>query len=58
MQDLNSIIPPGNDFVLFEAVSINNLGAILVLGNDDDGHAHGHGDHETPARVFLLIPEP
>jgi probable HAF family extracellular repeat protein len=57
-QDLNMLIQSGGDFVLFEAISVNDAGAILTLGNDDDGDGHGHGDHEAPARVFLLTPEP
>ena len=58
MQDLNTLIAVGTDFVLFEAVSVNDRGMILALGSDDDGHAHDHGDHESPARVFILVPEP
>jgi probable HAF family extracellular repeat protein len=59
MQDLNTMIPESNDFVLFEAVSVNNLGMILALGSDTAGHTtHDHGDHESPYRVLLLIPEP
>ena len=56
MQDLNMLIPTGSDFVLFEAVSVNDRGMILALGSDDDGHRHDHGDHEAPARVLMLIP--
>jgi probable HAF family extracellular repeat protein len=58
IEDLNTLIPANSDFVLFEAVSVNNRGMILALGNDDDGHVHDHGDHESPARVFILVPEP
>ena len=56
MHDLNALIPTPRDFVLTEAVSINNQGWILATGRSDDGTGHGHADHEAPMRVFLLVP--
>jgi probable HAF family extracellular repeat protein len=55
IQDLNALISPGNDFVLTQAVNINNPGTILAIGHDDDGRGGAH-NHELPTRVFLLIP--
>ena len=37
IQDLNTLIPAGNNFVLTEAININNRGTILAIGHDDDG---------------------
>ena len=37
IQDLNALIPAGNDFVLTHAVNINNPGTILAIGHDDLG---------------------
>ena len=56
MEDLNSLIAMGADFVLAEAVGINNRGTILAIGRDDDGHADAHDNHELAARVLLLVP--
>ena len=54
IQDLNELIPAGSDFVLTQAVNINNPGTILAIGRDDQGEVHD--THELPTRVFLLIP--
>ena len=60
MQDLNTLISASKNLVLIEAVSINNQGVILATGHDEEGdgteHGHGHGGHEAPTRVFLLVP--
>jgi probable HAF family extracellular repeat protein len=56
MENLNSLIPAGSDFGLSEAVAVNDQGTILAVGYDDDGHADAHGNHEAPARIFLLTP--
>jgi probable HAF family extracellular repeat protein len=56
MQDLNSLIPAGSDFVLTEAVSVNNSGVILAVGRDDHSEHEGVHDHDLPKRVFLLVP--
>jgi probable HAF family extracellular repeat protein len=56
MEDLNSLIAMGSDFVLAEAVGINNRGTVLTIGRDDDSHADAHDNHELPARVILLVP--
>ena len=37
IEDLNTLIPAGNNFVLTEALNINNRGTILAIGHDDDG---------------------
>ena len=58
IEDLNSLVPEGFGFVLTQGVAINDAGTILATGRDDDGHGDGHGNHEAPARVFLLVPEP
>ncbi len=58
IQDLNTLIPAGSDFVLTQAVNINNPGTILAIGHDDDGDGDNHDDHESPSRVFLLQPRP
>ena len=42
IQDLNALIPAGNDFVLTQAVNINNPGTILAIGHDDQGQGAGH----------------
>jgi probable HAF family extracellular repeat protein len=55
IQDLNILIPTGSDFVLTQAVNINNPGTILAIGRDDLGQGE---PHEFPTRVFLLIPGP
>jgi probable HAF family extracellular repeat protein len=58
--NLDTVLPVGSDFRLTEAVAINDNGSILVVGYDeDDGdadHHDGHGNHEAPARIFLLVP--
>jgi hypothetical protein len=59
LQDLNTLISASKNLVLIEAVSIDNQGVILVTGHDEknDPSDHGgHGDHEAPTRVFLLVP--
>jgi uncharacterized membrane protein len=56
IQDLNTLIPAGNDFVLTDAVNINSSGTILATGHDDLGPGEDHAIHELPTRVFLLIP--
>ena len=58
IQDLNALIPAGNDFVLTHAVNINNPGTILAIGHDDLGQEEDHAIHELPTRVFLLVPGP
>ena len=58
IQDLNALIPAGNDFVLTHAVNINNPGTILAIGHDDLGQEEDHAIHELPTRVFLLISGP
>jgi uncharacterized membrane protein len=58
IQDLNALIPAGNDFVLTHAVNVNNPGTILVIGHDDLGLGQDHAIHELPTRVFLLRPGP
>jgi probable HAF family extracellular repeat protein len=55
MQDLNTLIPADSDFVLEEAVGINDLGVILAIGYDKDDEGDPHR-HESPTRVFLLVP--
>jgi probable HAF family extracellular repeat protein len=57
--DLNTLIPPGSDFVLTEAVSINNQGQILATGETGQAvskQGHDHSRNEAPTRVFLLVP--
>ena len=58
IQDLNALIPARTNFVLTEALNINNPGTILAIGHDDDGQGDVHDTHELPTRVFLLIPGP
>lgn len=58
IQDLNTLIPARTNFVLTEAVNINDLGIILAIGHDDDGHGDNRDNHELPTRVFLLKPVP
>ena len=58
MQDLNFSIPAGAGFVLATAVAINAQGAIVALGHVDAGHGQGHGNHDVPTRVILLVPRP
>jgi probable HAF family extracellular repeat protein len=58
MQDLNTLITPSN-FLLTQAVGINNVGDILATGHDavahgQPGHAHVEA-HDLPVRVFLLV---
>jgi probable HAF family extracellular repeat protein len=59
--NLNTFLPPGSDFRLTEAVAINDAGSILAIGYDEDDndadHKDGHGNHEAPARIFLLVPK-
>jgi probable HAF family extracellular repeat protein len=50
--DLNTLIPSGNDFVLTEAVNINNRGAILAIGHDDTGQGDVHDTHELQLVSF------
>ena len=57
MQDLNALVAPGN-FVLTQAVGINNVGDIIATGHDQvphgqPGHTHAEA-HDLPVRVFLL----
>ena len=57
MQDLNTLVAPGN-FVLTQAVGINNVGDIVATGHDhvphgQPGHTHAEA-HDLPVRVFLL----
>ena len=57
MWDLNQLIPAGSNFVLTEAVSINNQGQILAIGQSGTAlskHEHNHTRDEEPIRVFLL----
>jgi probable HAF family extracellular repeat protein len=59
MLDLNTLIPPGSDFVLTEAVSINNQGQILATGESGQAvskQGHDHSRNEAPTRVVLLVP--
>jgi probable HAF family extracellular repeat protein len=58
VQDLNSLIPAGAGFVLAIAVAVNAQGAIVALGHVDAGDGHGHGNHDVPTRVVLLVPRP
>jgi probable HAF family extracellular repeat protein len=58
LQDLNARIPSPKNFILTEAVNINGHGMILATGQDDHGPGHHHGDHESPMRIFLLVPGP
>jgi probable HAF family extracellular repeat protein len=51
MHDLNALIRGGAQFVLTEAVSINNRGLILAIGQ-----GNGHEGHENPTRIVLLVP--
>jgi probable HAF family extracellular repeat protein len=58
MQDLNTLIT-ATDFVLTQAVGINNVGDIVATGHDaiahgQPGHAHVEA-HDLPVRVFLLV---
>jgi len=61
LQDLNDLIAPSS-IVLTQAVGINAAGMVVAIGRDagDEAgtaeHGHGHGDHESPVRVFLLRP--
>jgi probable HAF family extracellular repeat protein len=57
MIDLNALVPSPKDFVLTAGVSINDRGVILAMGRTNHG-GHGGHDHESPMRVFLLIPTP
>ena len=55
--DLNQLIPAGSNFVLTEAVSINNQGQILAIGQTGQAlskQEHDHSRDEEPTRVFLL----
>ena len=57
MWDLNQLIPAGSNFVLTEAVSINNQGQILAIGQTGKAlskQEHDHSREEEPTRVFLL----
>ncbi len=57
MWDLNQLIPAGSNFVLTEAVSINNQGQILAIGQTGKAMSkqeHDHSREEEPTRVFLL----
>jgi probable HAF family extracellular repeat protein len=57
MWDLNQLIPAGSNFVLTEAVSINNQGQILAIGQTgkpSSKQEHNHSREEEPTRVFLL----
>jgi probable HAF family extracellular repeat protein len=57
MWDLNQLIPAGSSFVLTEAVSINNQGQILAIGQTGKAlskQEHNHSRAEEPTRVFLL----
>lgn len=57
MWDLNQLIPAGSNFVLTEAVSINNQGQILAIGQTGKAvskQEHDHTREEEPTRVFLL----
>jgi probable HAF family extracellular repeat protein len=60
LQDLNTLISASKNLVLVEAVSIDDQGVILATGHDEEGdgseHGRGHGGHEAPTRVFLLVP--
>lgn len=58
MQNLNTLITQSN-FVLTQAVGINNVGDIIATGHDaiahgQPGHAHVEA-HDLPVRVFLLV---
>jgi probable HAF family extracellular repeat protein len=59
--NLDIFLPAGSDFRLTEAVAINDNGSILAVGYDEDDsdadHKDGHGNHEAPARIFLLVPK-
>jgi len=59
LRDLNDLIAP-SAFVLTQAVGINAAGVIVAIGSDvahpQAGGGHGHDDHESPLRVFLLLP--
>src|SRR5262249_53438713 len=59
LRDLNDLITP-SAFVLTHAVGINAAGVIVAIGTDVGhpraGGGHGHDDHESPLRVFLLLP--
>jgi probable HAF family extracellular repeat protein len=50
-QDLNTLVTAPSGIVLMQAVGINALGHILVLGRDQ---TDTHGYHEGPNRSFLL----
>jgi probable HAF family extracellular repeat protein len=57
MWDINQLIPAGSNFVLTEAVSINNQGHILAIGQTGKAlskQEHNHSRAEEPTRVFLL----
>jgi probable HAF family extracellular repeat protein len=60
LQDLNTLIAASKNLVLIEAIAIDNQGVILAIGHDEQGdgseHGSGHGGHEAPTRVFLLVP--
>jgi probable HAF family extracellular repeat protein len=60
MQDLNALTPGRGRFVLTQAVSINDNGVILAIGQEEvehNGDGHSHDLHELPVHVFLLRPE-
>ena len=54
MQDLNSLLMSRSGFVLTQAVSINSQGIILAIGQNDDSLQI----HESPLRIFMLVPTP
>ena len=57
MWDLNQLIPAGSNLVLTEAVSINNQGQILAIGQTGKAlskQEHNHSREEEPTRVVLL----
>jgi hypothetical protein len=59
MRDLNTLIPSGADFVLTEAVGVNDHGVIAALGHDAVGGLTGGAhNHNLPVRTFLLLPTP
>jgi probable HAF family extracellular repeat protein len=61
MQDLNDLLTSRTGFVLTQAVAISPRGIIAAIGQDEIADAepgHGHGDHELPTRIFLLVPVP
>lgn len=59
MRNLNDLVADRSGYVLTQAVSINDRGVILALGQEQvaEEEGHSHDLHELPIQVFLLRPE-